>query len=191
MRPDDIELPRTRRRIGKAIDDEVQAHLDERAAELVGQGMSVGEASERARREFGDIREAREELTRIDERAARLDQIGEFVSDLATDARRAVRSLARRPVFALTAIGTLALGIGANAVMFGLVDRLLLSPPAHVRDADRIVRLRYDVRNTTGARISWVRASYPADTYRRLVELKNEYDPTNIFRLNQNIAPTV
>jgi len=174
MRPDDIELPRTRRRIGKAIDDEVQAHLDERAAELVGQGMSVGEASERARREFGDIREAREELTRIDERAARLDQIGEFVSDLATDARRAVRSLARRPVFALTAIGTLALGIGANAVMFGLVDRLLLSPPAHVRDADRIVRLRYDVRNTTGARISWVRASYPA--YQRLAARSDLFD---------------
>ena len=36
-----------------------------------------------------------------------------------------------------------------------------------------------------------VRASYPAGTYRRLVELKNEYDPTNLFRLNQNIAPTV
>jgi FAD/FMN-containing dehydrogenase len=36
-----------------------------------------------------------------------------------------------------------------------------------------------------------VRASYPAEHYRRLVELKNEYDPTNLFRLNQNIAPTV
>jgi len=36
-----------------------------------------------------------------------------------------------------------------------------------------------------------VRASYPADTYRRLVELKNEYDPTNLFRLNQNIVPSV
>ena len=36
-----------------------------------------------------------------------------------------------------------------------------------------------------------VRASYPPDTYRRLVDLKNEYDPTNLFRLNQNIAPSV
>jgi FAD/FMN-containing dehydrogenase len=36
-----------------------------------------------------------------------------------------------------------------------------------------------------------VRASYPADTYRRLVELKNKYDPTNLFRLNQNIVPSV
>jgi FAD/FMN-containing dehydrogenase len=46
--------------------------------------------------------------------------------------------------------------------------------------------------NFTGeANTTLVRASYPADTYRRLVELKNEYDPTNLFRLNQNIAPTV
>ncbi|GAA2145503.1 FAD-binding oxidoreductase [Arthrobacter humicola] len=46
--------------------------------------------------------------------------------------------------------------------------------------------------NFTGeANTALVRASYPADTYRRLVELKNEFDPTNLFRLNQNIAPTV
>jgi len=37
---------------------------------------------------------------------------------------------------------------------------------------------------------SMVRASYPPETYRRLVELKNRYDPTNLFRLNQNIVPT-
>ena len=45
--------------------------------------------------------------------------------------------------------------------------------------------------NFTGeANAALVQASYPPDTYRRLVELKNEYDPTNLFRLNQNIAPT-
>ncbi|MHA6758735.1 FAD-binding oxidoreductase [Streptacidiphilus sp. PAMC 29251] len=37
---------------------------------------------------------------------------------------------------------------------------------------------------------SLVRASYPAGTYRRLVELKDRYDPTNLFRLNQNIVPS-
>ena len=36
-----------------------------------------------------------------------------------------------------------------------------------------------------------VRAAYGATTYDRLVEFKNEYDPTNLFRLNQNINPTV
>ena len=46
--------------------------------------------------------------------------------------------------------------------------------------------------NFTGdADAALVRASYPPDTYRRLVELKNNYDPTNLFRLNQNIAPSV
>ncbi|MGB8382129.1 MAG: FAD-binding oxidoreductase [Dermatophilaceae bacterium] len=46
--------------------------------------------------------------------------------------------------------------------------------------------------NFTGeSNAALVRASYPPDTYRRLVDLKNEYDPTNLFRLNQNIAPTV
>jgi FAD/FMN-containing dehydrogenase len=35
-----------------------------------------------------------------------------------------------------------------------------------------------------------VRASYPPDTYQRLVELKNAYDPDNLFRLNQNIVPS-
>jgi hypothetical protein len=45
--------------------------------------------------------------------------------------------------------------------------------------------------NFTGeANAGLVRASYPPDTYRRLVELKNEYDATNLFRLNQNIAPS-
>ena len=37
---------------------------------------------------------------------------------------------------------------------------------------------------------SMAQASYGPETYRRLVELKNKYDPTNLFRLNQNILPT-
>jgi FAD/FMN-containing dehydrogenase len=36
-----------------------------------------------------------------------------------------------------------------------------------------------------------VRASYPAATYARLVSVKDRYDPTNLFRLNQNIPPSV
>lgn len=45
--------------------------------------------------------------------------------------------------------------------------------------------------NFTGeSNAALVRNSYPPDTYGRLVELKNAYDPTNLFRLNQNIVPT-
>jgi FAD/FMN-containing dehydrogenase len=35
-----------------------------------------------------------------------------------------------------------------------------------------------------------IRAAYGAETYDRLVAIKNTYDPTNLFRLNHNITPT-
>jgi FAD/FMN-containing dehydrogenase len=45
--------------------------------------------------------------------------------------------------------------------------------------------------NFTGDQVpELVRRSYPGDTYRRLVDVKDRYDPSNLFRLNQNIEPS-
>ena len=55
------------------------------------------------------------------------------------DVRLAVRSLVRAPGFTLVAIGTLALGIGANASIFSLINAVLLRAPAHVERPDRLV----------------------------------------------------
>jgi len=57
------------------------------------------------------------------------------------DVQAALRGLRREPLFTVFVIATLMLGIGANAAMFGIADRLLLRGPALVRDADRVVRL--------------------------------------------------
>src|SRR5260370_31338784 len=57
------------------------------------------------------------------------------------DLKYALRSLSREPQFALFVIATLALGIGANAAMFGIVDRLLIRGPEHVRDPGRVARI--------------------------------------------------
>src|SRR5437868_14856055 len=64
-----------------------------------------------------------------------------FVYDL----RYAARSLRRRPAFTAMIVVILALGIGANATMFGILDRLLLRAPAHIADPDRVVLV--SVRN--------------------------------------------
>jgi predicted permease len=62
-----------------------------------------------------------------------------FIDDL----RYAARSLARRPALLAVTTMTLSIGIAANAIMFGVVDQLLLRPPAHVTAPDRVKRIYY------------------------------------------------
>lgn len=60
---------------------------------------------------------------------------------LFTDLRYAVRQLHNSPVFLIAVVVTLAVGIGANAAMFGVIDTLLFRPPALVRDPETLVRV--------------------------------------------------
>src|SRR5436305_341576 len=78
------------------------------------------------------------------------------------DLRHALRSIRREPGFAIATILTLTLGIGANAAMFGLVDRLLLSPPAHIRSADRVATLGIEVTTSDNQRFTMTTTSYAA-----------------------------
>jgi len=65
----------------------------------------------------------------------------EFLSHGAQDVRYAVRGMRKNPGFTMAVVLTLALGIGANATMFGVVDRLLLQPPAHLREPNEVHRV--------------------------------------------------
>ena len=65
------------------------------------------------------------------------------------DVRYAVRGLRQKPGFSIAVILTLGLGIGANAAMFGITDRLLFRPPAFMKDPDRVHRV-YLVRTFDG-----------------------------------------
>ncbi|HXY18762.1 MAG TPA: ADOP family duplicated permease [Gemmatimonadales bacterium] len=63
---------------------------------------------------------------------------------LIQDLRYAARGLIRTPGFTIAVVATLALGIGANTTMFGVLDRLLLKPPAHVLDPGRVARVYFE-----------------------------------------------
>ena len=68
-------------------------------------------------------------------------QLREWFEALRQDVRYAARGLRREPLFAAFVIVTLALGIGANAAMFGVADRLLLRGPEHINDPSRVMRV--------------------------------------------------
>ena len=72
-----------------------------------------------------------------------------WLDQIQQDVRYALRGIRRSPGYAITVILTLALGLGANAVMFGVVDRLLFRPFPYLRDPDGVRRiyLRYHDRD--------------------------------------------
>jgi len=123
------------------IDAELAFHFERAVEDLVARGLTPEAALTEARRRFGDVAARRAELRTIDARRDRARRAGEWLHGLGQELRVAARTLARAPGFALVVVLTLALGIGANAMMFAIVDRLLLRPPAYLRDADRTGRV--------------------------------------------------
>src|SRR5690349_25097654 len=74
--------------------------------------------------------------------------------NLKHDLKYAIRGLRTKPAFAIAVIATLGLGIGANAAMFGIVDRLLFRPPAYLIAPERSNRiyLTYTLDGNEGIR---------------------------------------
>lgn len=123
------------------VDDEIRAHLEERIQQLVAGGMSADEARRVALERFGDIETTRRAMRGSARRHASRLRRRDRLSGLLQDARHTLRQLRRTPGLTSMVIVILGLGIGATAVMFGVVDRLLLRPPAHVSDPGRLGRL--------------------------------------------------
>ena len=105
-------------KVSDDIDREFAFHLAERADELRAAGASPDAARREARRRFGSVALASETTRERD----LLVWLETFLSDL----RYGLRALGRDPVFCLTAILTLAIGIGANTAVFSLLHGLLL-----------------------------------------------------------------
>jgi predicted permease len=138
-----FRLPATDRTVARDVDDEIAFHLDSRAEEMEAQGLSPAEARRRAEVEFGDVSEARAELLARGRAGVRRSRLRGRVEAVGHEVRLAARGLARSPGFTTAVVVMLALGIGVNAAMFGIADRLLLSAPAHVAEPESLVRVLY------------------------------------------------
>jgi len=147
------------KRLDKQLDEEVCAHIEFAVEENLRRGMREEEARREALRAFGGVTQVKE--------AYRMKRGVPLLGDMGRNLRFAVRQLRRSPGFALTAMLTLALGIGAVTSIFSVVDGVLLKPFAF-REPGRLVVMR-EVEQEFVHQMSSV-----PDNYRHYLRLKKD-----------------
>jgi predicted permease len=134
--------------VGDDVDAELRFHLETRVEALVAEGRSAEAARAQALREFGDLDDARRAMRRAGHRTSGARERRRYMSDLRQDIAYALRRLKRTPAFTITAIVTLALGIGANAAIFSVVNGVLFRP-LPFPDPDRLYAV-YSTNRSAG-----------------------------------------
>ena len=140
------------------FEEEIRAHLAIAADERIADGADRESAQLASLKDFGNVTLTTEAARRV-WTPWWLDALHDQVSDV----RYAIRALAKNPVFSLTVIGVLTLGIGLNAAVFTMLKGLALTPARR----RRAIRRRSPSSSARRARGRQLRLSYPDYQYLR------------------------
>jgi hypothetical protein len=158
--------------LGNDTEEELRSHIQYRADDLERSGLDRATAERRARIEFGGHGRFKEECQQA--------LGGNFIETALQDTRFSLRVLRKSPGFTIVAASTLALAIGANAVVFGVMNGLILRA-LNVPQAESLYAIEHGSEHS-------ISASYP--DYLDLRDRNRSFDGLAAFNLAEAAADT-
>ena len=173
-----------RKAVENELEEELQFHFEQQVEKHVRSGVTREDAMRRARLEFGSHDRVKEDC--------RESRGITFLATTAQDIRYSLRQLRRTPAFTITVLLTLALGIGANAAIFTLVNAVLMKK-LPVADPGSLIRLgdNNDCCQGSGLRQNGDYAMYSTDSYEQLRKNTPEFEELAAMQAGFGYRPII
>jgi macrolide transport system ATP-binding/permease protein len=168
--------------VDNELDDELQFHLDQQVKKHMRAGLTRKEAMRKTRLEFGRLGQVKEDCR--ESRGITL------LETTAGDIRFALRQLRKTPGFTMTVLLTLALGIGANAAIFTLVNAVL-EKNLPVTDPRTLIRLGENNDCCVGSGLRDSYSYFSTDTYQQFKKSTPEFEELAAMQAGFTYRPVI